>query len=186
MSLNQELVDRLCVGFETAVRRLPPPPVPAVACAINHVLRGQPARSRLEELEGKVVAIVIEDAGLTVPLGFRNGRVEPAPGRAPNVTLRGKLAAFRVLALRREDPDALFFDRRLAIEGETETGLLVKNFLDAFEFDLEAHVSDVLPRPLARPLIAALAGAAHARRVYSRMAPVSRSMPAEPPRYPSQ
>ena len=111
---------------------------------------------------------------------------DPAPRREPNVTLRGKLAAFRVLALRREDPDALFFDRRLAIEGETETGLLVKNFLDAFEFDVEAHVTDVLPAPLARPVVAALAGAAHARRVYSRMAPAAQSMPAEPPRYPSQ
>jgi len=184
MSIDQRLVDTICVCFETAVRRLPPPPVPAVALVINHLLRGQMARSRLDELEGKVVAVVIEDAGLTVPLAFRGGRVEPAPGRAPNVTLRGRLAAFRVLALRREDPDALFFDRRLAIEGETETGLLVKNFLDAFEFDVEAHVKDVLPPPLARPLIAAVAGAARAREVYSRMAPAAaaRSMPAAPPR----
>lgn len=164
------------------MRRLPPPPVPVVALAINHLLRGQMAISRLEELEGKVVAVVIEDAGLTVPLAFRGGRVEPAPGRTPNVTLRGRLAAFRVLALRREDPDALFFDRRLAIEGETETGLLVKNFLDAFEFDVEAHLKDVLPPPLARPVIAAMAGAARAREVYSRMAPPARSMPAAPPR----
>jgi predicted lipid carrier protein YhbT len=168
------------------VRRLPPPPVSLITFVINQLLRGQPARDRLQELEGKVVAIVIEDANITVPLAFRNGRLEPAPRREPNVTLRGKLAAFRVLALRREDPDALFFDRRLAIEGETETGLLVKNFLDAFEFDVEAHVTDVLPAPLARPVVAALAGAAHARRVYSRMAPAAQSMPAEPPRYPSQ
>ncbi len=138
----------------------------------------EPAVVRLIDL----LAVVIEDAGLTVPLAFRGGRVEPAPGRTPNVTLRGRLAAFRVLALRREDPDALFFDRRLAIEGETETGLLVKNFLDAFEFDVEAHLKDVLPPPLARPVIAAMAGAARAREVYSRMAPPARSMPAAPPR----
>jgi len=186
MKPNKGLVESLCICFEAAVRRLPAPPVAVVALAINHLLRGQPARERLQELEGKVVAIVIEDANITVLLAFRNGRVEPAARRAPNVTLRGKLAAFRVLALRREDPDALFFDRRLAIEGETETGLLVKNFLDAFEFDVQAHVTDVLPRPLARPLVAALAGVEHARRVYSRMAPAAQSMPAEPPRYPSQ
>jgi len=182
MSINQKVVDRFCAGFEEAVRRLPPPPVAAVAFTINQMLRGQPAGPRLAELEGKVVAIVLEDAKLTIPLAFRGGRVEPAPGRVPNVTLRGPLAAFRVLALRREDPDALFFDRRLSIEGETETGLLVKNFLDAFEFDIEAHVKDVLPGPFARPLIAAIAGFGHARRVYSRMAPASQSMPAAPRR----
>jgi predicted lipid carrier protein YhbT len=35
------------------------------------------------------------------------------------------------LALRREDPDTLFFSRRLVLEGDTELGLVVKNALDA-------------------------------------------------------
>ena len=37
------------------------------------------------------------------------------------------------LAQRQEDPDTLFFSRRLAMEGDTELGLVVKNALDALE-----------------------------------------------------
>jgi predicted lipid carrier protein YhbT len=38
-----------------------------------------------------------------------------------------------LLARRQEDPDTLFFSRRLSMEGDTELGLLVKNTLDAIE-----------------------------------------------------
>ena len=41
---------------------------------------------------------------------------------------------FLLLAQRREDPDTLFFSRRLVMEGDTELGLLVKNTLDAIDF----------------------------------------------------
>ena len=46
-----------------------------------------------------------------------------------------------MLALRKEDPDTLFFSRRLCMEGNTELGLLVKNTLDAQElppFDIRS------------------------------------------------
>ena len=61
-----------------------------------------------------------------------------------DVRIKGKLEDFWLLATRREDPDTLFFNRRLSIEGDTETGLYVKNMLDALEFDWEAHLQDVL------------------------------------------
>jgi predicted lipid carrier protein YhbT len=38
-----------------------------------------------------------------------------------------------LLATRREDPDTLFFNRRLRLSGNTELGLYVKNFLDSLE-----------------------------------------------------
>ena len=43
---------------------------------------------------------------------------------------------FMLLARRQEDPDTLFFSRRLSMEGDTELGLLVKNTLDAIELPL--------------------------------------------------
>jgi predicted lipid carrier protein YhbT len=36
--------------------------------------------------------------------------------------------------MRQEDPDTLFFNRTLDIEGDTELGLIVKNMLDAVEW----------------------------------------------------
>jgi predicted lipid carrier protein YhbT len=55
--------------------------------------------------------------------------------RAPQVDLEIAASArdFLALARREEDPDTLFFCRRLSMEGDTELGLLVKNTLDAIE-----------------------------------------------------
>ena len=78
--------------------------------------------------------------GVTVSLVGRS--FLPADGR-PDVVIRAAPRDYLALALRREDPDTLFFTRRLAIEGDTELGLIVKNALDAIDWD-------ALPAPLAR------------------------------------
>ena len=57
----------------------------------------------------------------------------PSGAANPDLTLTATAQDFLALALRREDPDTLFFGRRLLMEGDTELGLLVKNFLDALE-----------------------------------------------------
>ena len=53
---------------------------------------------------------------------------------APEVTIRACAWDFYRLARRLEDPDTLFFSRRLTIDGDTELGLLVKNTLDAIDW----------------------------------------------------
>ena len=78
------------------------------------------------------------------------------------------MADFVALALRREDPDTLFFQRRLVVEGETETGLHLKNLLDGWEYDLPAHLNSTLPRPLAS-LAMDVASAAGSLRALSRL-----------------
>lgn len=50
-----------------------------------------------------------------------------------------------MLARREEDPDTLFFSRRLTLEGDTELGLLVENTLDAL--DASAFHLGALLRP---------------------------------------
>ena len=69
-------------------------------------------------------------------IGFWAGRLRvlDGPGEA---TIRGSLAALKTLAERRQDPDQLFFQRRLVIEGDTELGLGLKNLLDSLEWDLK-------------------------------------------------
>ena len=59
-------------------------------------------------------------------------------------------ATMLLLATRREDPDTLFFNRRLNIEGDTETGLHVKNLLDSLEYDVQSHFDAVLGPRLGR------------------------------------
>lgn len=122
----------------------------AIAAISTHLLRGQSLRARLGELAGKRVRLEITDAGAALDFEITRTGLRPAGGTEPHVRIRGRVEDFLALALRREDPDTLFFNRRLALEGETEAGLHVKNLLDALEYDPEAHVRDVLGDSAAR------------------------------------
>ena len=69
----------------------------------------------------------------------------------PDLSITGTLHTFLLLAARREDSDTLFFQRRLRMEGDTELGLEVKNFLDGLDVDslwLPRQVSSVAQKAL--------------------------------------
>ncbi len=138
------------IAIAHQVLRRAPAPLQArlLALAINQLLRGQALAGRLDELAGKCFCLRVEDIPLALCFEVAGGGLRPSSG-APHVTIRGTLQDFVDLARRREDPDTLFFQRRLAVEGETETGLHLKNLLDGWEYDLPEHLRAVLPGPLA-------------------------------------
>jgi predicted lipid carrier protein YhbT len=110
----------------------------------SHLLRGQALSRRLAPIEGRCLCLAISDTGNVWRFRVRAGRLCPqSAAEPPDVCIQGELADFLLLATRGEDPDTLFFARRLSLEGDTETGLYVKNLLDALEFDWDAHVSAV-------------------------------------------
>ena len=55
---------------------------------------------------------------------------------AADLKISASVYDFVLLARRQEDPDTLFFSRRLSMEGDTELGLLVKNTMDAIELPM--------------------------------------------------
>ena len=115
--------------------RLPAFP-PAVACALalSLIAPRVVGRDELATFDGKTFRIVVRDAGIGVAFRVRSGYFEPMHAdRAVDVTFTARAADFLLLATRRADPDMMFFDRRLLIEGDTETGLRLKNILDAIE-----------------------------------------------------
>ncbi|SFU51670.1 ubiquinone anaerobic biosynthesis accessory factor UbiT [Halomonas korlensis] len=85
-----------------------------------------------DALQGRRIALIVEDLGITLTLGLAGRQImlSDAPGEA---SIRGGWREFLCLATRHEDPDSLFFQRRLSIEGDTELGLMVKNLLDGCE-----------------------------------------------------
>jgi len=116
-----------------------------VARITNHLLKGQWIREQLADLHGKRFALHLRDTGTELRFEVAGTRlVRAASGGQPDVTIEGDLHDFWLLASRREDPDTLFFHRRLALKGDVATGLLVKNLLDAMEFDADAHFRAVL------------------------------------------
>jgi len=132
------------------VSRLPAaPPAFVLARALDFGVGRIVTREQVAPLRGKRFALVVRDLGLAMhvestPAGFRVAR---AP-HAPDLTVAATLADFMALAMREEDPDTLFFARRLAVEGDTELGLVLKNLLDGI--DWRALLERVLPRPRPR------------------------------------
>jgi predicted lipid carrier protein YhbT len=85
-------------------------------------------------LEGKTLRLRVSDARLGFDFMWRGGAFVPCkPPEQPDLTIRAAAHDLLRLARREEDPDTLFFSRRLALEGDTELGLLFKNTLDAFD-----------------------------------------------------
>lgn len=146
--------------FRLMLRAVPDPVhVELVGRLVNHLLQGQGAVRRLKPLEGKRLCLWVTDTGNQWRFRIEGGRLRRDPaGGGWDARIRGGLTDFLLLATRAEDPDTLFFARRLCIEGDTETGLYVKNLLDSMEFDWETHLHAVLGTGRAEALQVMLKG----------------------------
>jgi hypothetical protein len=134
-------------------QRLPQlPPTLALLAGLNLALGRMLPREPLVPLIGKRFAIRVLDAGLCLRFAYGNrgfgSDITPAGGHEsplklrfrpifdatpPDLTISAKSRDFIALLAREEDPDTLFFSRRLLMEGDTDLGLLVKNTLDGIE-----------------------------------------------------
>ncbi len=105
-----------------------------MAQALNQALRPLIEDGSLSPLEGKRVLIQVEDLGLQFRFTLQNYKFTPISGEGQvDLLIRATLADFYLLATRQEDPDTLFFNRRLVIEGDTELGLIAKNTMDSLD-----------------------------------------------------
>lgn len=85
-------------------------------------------------LLNKKLRIHVRDVRLTFDFAWTGQRFAAcARQQATDLVLSASAHDFLRLAQRQEDPDTLFFSRRMSIEGDTELGLVVKNALDALE-----------------------------------------------------
>jgi len=133
--------------FAGLIARLPAaPPSLAFSMLANRLL--WPALKSLDwqPLLGRRYAIHVKDIGLSLRFTVTQRGFAPDSG-APDLAISATARDFLLLLTRREDPDTLFFSRRLVSEGDTELGLTVKNMLDALDPEL---VLRRLPAPLAR------------------------------------
>lgn len=110
------------------------PPTLALISGLNLALGRMIPREPLEPLAGKRFAIRVLDAGLTLRFAYSTRGFRPIFDNAkPDLTISAKSRDFISLMTREEDPDTLFFSRRLLMEGDTDLGLLVKNTLDGID-----------------------------------------------------
>lgn len=130
--------------------RLVPHPVQRapLTLVLRQLFGASVAEGALDFLDQRCLAVEITDAAWRWPVTLRGGMLEVLERDHPaDVTIRGQSWDFLRMAAGLEDPDTLFFQRRLVIEGDTELGLGVKNFLDGLD---EAQ----LPLPARHALLA--------------------------------
>jgi predicted lipid carrier protein YhbT len=102
--------------------------------ALNLALKGKLHDEVWLPLHGKEVSIRVRDAGIAFHFTLGpGGLIARHASSQPDLTISASAQDFILLALRKEDPDTLFFSRRLVMEGDTELGLLTKNTLDGME-----------------------------------------------------
>lgn len=119
------------------------------ARALNLVLAPQLLPDVRAALEGRSLRLEVQDARIAFDFSWRGAAFVPLRAQSgPDLAIRASANDLWRLARREEDPDTLFFSRRLALEGDTELGLLFKNTLDALDvsvFEMAAAL-----RPLRR------------------------------------
>jgi predicted lipid carrier protein YhbT len=117
------------------LERLPAFPGSLIAAtALNAVLASQLPQDVAQIMTGRKFRIHVRDARLSFDFSWNGSRFVPLSRQAqPDLTISASGPDFLRIARRQEDPDTLFFNRRLSMEGDTELGLVVKNTLDALE-----------------------------------------------------
>ncbi len=107
-----------------------------VAGVLNNTLAIQIREGELDFLRQRSLAIRVRDAGVSIYLTVSGKRlVATGPHATSDLVIEASVYDFLVLIGQQEDPDTLVFRRRLVMQGDTELGLEVKNFLDGLDVE---------------------------------------------------
>ena len=117
-----------------------------LSLVLNQAFREPLHHGELDFLEGAKVRIRVTDLNIDWLISVDSDSFTPLERELEDdVRISGESPDFILLATRQADPDTLFFQRRIRIEGDTELGLGVKNTMDSMDWD-------DLPLPLRRLL----------------------------------
>ena len=117
-----------------------------LSVVLNQAFREPLKYGELDFLEGAKVRIKVTDLNIDWLISVGSDKFTPiARELEDDVCISGESPGFILLATRQADPDTLFFQRRIRIEGDTELGLGVKNTMDSMDWE-------DLPMPLRRLL----------------------------------
>ncbi len=119
---------------------------PVLSIVLNDAFREPFRNGELDFLKGAKIRIKVNDLHFDWLIKVGADRFIPTDRKLEDdVCISGEALDFVLLATRQADPDTLFFQRRIRIEGDTELGLGVKNTMDSVDWD-------DLPTPLRKLL----------------------------------
>lgn len=109
---------------------------PFLSLTLNEAFREPFRHGELDFLEGRKVRIRVHDLNIDWLLSVEADRFRPMERKhEADVCISGSGMDFALLATRQADPDTLFFQRRIRVEGDTDLGLAVKNTMDGMDWD---------------------------------------------------
>ena len=117
-----------------------------LSVVLNQAFREPLKHGELDFLEGAKVRIKVTDLNIDWLIRVGSDSFVPIERELDDdVSISGESPDFILLATRRADPDTLFFQRKIRIEGDTELGLGVKNTMDSMDWDdLPMHLRKLL------------------------------------------
>ncbi|MBC9130599.1 SCP2 domain-containing protein [Frischella sp. Ac48] len=89
----------------------------------------------LDFLENRWLKIEVRDLQLVWFISNIDNKLIVSRAEIADVSFSGNMNDLVLIATRRQDPDTLFFQRKLLVEGDTELGLCVKNLMDSIDLD---------------------------------------------------
>ncbi|MFT5782449.1 MAG: putative lipid carrier protein YhbT [Pseudomonas sp.] len=107
----------------------------ALQQSLNRLFAVPLADGAFDVLRDRWLRLKVRDLQLEWFVTCSNAGLQVAVHAPAQVSISGDWSDFLLLASRQEDPDTLFFRRRLVIEGDTELGLEIKNLLDNLDPD---------------------------------------------------
>lgn len=117
-----------------------------LSMVLNQAFREPLKHGELDFLEGAKVRIKVTDLNIDWLISVGSDKFTVVDRKLEDdVCISGKSPDFILLATRQADPDTLFFQRKIRIEGDTELGLGVKNTMDSMDWE-------DLPKPLRKLL----------------------------------
>ncbi len=103
---------------------------------LNKLLKNQLEEGELAFLEQKTLVIKVSDIGIAYAISLKNNRlIAGSTDEDSDLTVEASLYDFLTLVARDVDSDTLVFQRRLLMQGDTESGLELKNVLDALDIE---------------------------------------------------
>ncbi len=110
----------------------------AIVAMFNQIFKEAISVGDLDFLENNWVLIKVTDINLSFALSLKNNMLIVGDNQQEyDLCISAKACHFLSMVAKKKDPDTLFFQRKIKMQGSTELGLYVKNFLDAFE--VESH-----------------------------------------------
>ena len=90
-------------------------------------------KERLKEIDNKVFLFEAVDLNKKFYLRIKDGDIKIIPhlAKEPDVVMKGETKVFFGLLLGKEDPDTVFFSRKLEISGDTAAAIHFKNILNS-------------------------------------------------------